>query len=76
MPRGDGTGPAGQGRGGGRGMGRAAGKGRGRMGGQFAAGPGGNCVCPQCGKKAPHIVGEPCNKKSCPNCGMVMTRAT
>jgi len=33
MPRGDGTGPAGLGRGGGRGMGRAAGKGRGRMGG-------------------------------------------
>ena len=74
MPRGDGTGPAGLGRGGGRGMGRAAGKGR--MGGQFAAGPGGNCVCPQCGNKVPHIVGEPCNKKICPNCGTVMTRAT
>ena len=74
MPRGDGTGPTGQGRGGGGGMGRAAGKGRGRMGGQFAAGPGGNCVCPQCGNKVPHIVGEPCNKKSCPNCGTVMTR--
>jgi hypothetical protein len=76
MPRGDGTGPAGTGRGGGRGMGqgRGKGKGRGRMGGQFAAWPGGYCVCPKCGKKVPHIVGEPCNKQSCPECGTIMTR--
>lgn len=74
MPRGDGTGPAGQGRGGGRGMGRGAGKGGGRMGGPFAAGPGGNCICPKCGKKVPHIVGEPCNKQSCPECGTILTR--
>jgi len=74
MPRGNGTGPAGQGRGGGRGMGRAAGKGRGRMGGPFAAGPGGNCVCPQCGTKTPHVVGQPCTGKTCPECGTRMTR--
>ncbi|MGD8786836.1 MAG: hypothetical protein PVJ60_05390 [Phycisphaerales bacterium] len=74
MPRGDGTGPAGTGRGGGRGMGQGRGKGRGRMGGQFAAGPGGSCVCPKCGKKVPHIVGEPCNRQGCPECGTIMTR--
>jgi hypothetical protein len=76
MPRGDGTGPGGQGRGGGRGMGRGqgGGGGRGRMGGPFAAGPGGNCVCPSCGKKAPHVIGTPCNKQNCPECGTIMTR--
>jgi len=72
MPRGDGTGPGGQGRGGGRGMGR--GQGRGRMGGPFAAGPGGNCLCPNCGHTVPHIVGQPCNQKTCPKCGTRMTR--
>jgi len=78
MPRGDGTGPTGQGPGTGRGMGRGqgGGGGRSRMGGPFAAGPGGNCVCPSCGKKVLHIVGAPCNKQSCPECGTIMTRAT
>ena len=78
MPRGDGTGPTGQGPGTGRGMGRGqgGGGGRGRMGGPFAAGPGGNCECPSCGKKVPHIVGEPCNRQSCPECGTILTRAT
>ncbi len=74
MPRGNGTGPAGQGRGGGRGMGRAVGQGRGRMGGPSAAGPGGNCVCPKCGYQEPHMVGQPCNAKTCPKCGTQMTR--
>ena len=70
MPRGDGTGS------GGRGMGRGqdGGGGRGRMGGPFAAGPGGKCVCPKCGKKAPHVIGTPCNRISCPECGTIMTR--
>lgn len=72
MPRGDGTGPAGGGAGTGRGMGR--GGGRGRMGG-FALGPGGNCVCPNCGKTAPHRQGAPCNQMTCPSCGARMTRA-
>ncbi|MBA7650871.1 hypothetical protein ES703_58684 [subsurface metagenome] len=64
MPRGNGTGPTGQGPGTGRGMGQ--GQGRGRMGGPFAAGPGGNCVCPNCGQKVAHVAGQPCNAKSCP----------
>ncbi|MCD4650329.1 MAG: hypothetical protein K8S56_00860 [Candidatus Cloacimonetes bacterium] len=72
MPRGDGTGPTGQGPGTGRGQGQ--GQGRGRMGGPFAAGPGGNCVCPKCGAAAAHVVGQPCNAISCPNCGTKMTR--
>ena len=66
MPRGNGTGP-------GRGMGQ--GQGKGRMGGPFAAGPGGNWVCPSCGTIVPHIVGQPCNQRSCPKCGTKMTRS-
>ena len=68
MPRGDGTGPTGGG-----GQGRRRGKGQG--GGPFAAGPGGNCVCPKCGHKEPHIAGQPCNQKMCPKCDTQMTRA-
>lgn len=78
MPRGDGTGPMGAGAGTGRGMGGGGGmgmgQGRGRMGG-FAMGPGGNCVCPSCGKTAPHQQGTPCTQMKCPACGAVMTRA-
>jgi len=79
MPRGDGTGPPGGGGPGsgrglrGRGFGGGAGGGRGRMGG-FAAGPGGYCVCPQCGAKAPDQRGVPCSGLSCPECGARMTR--
>ncbi len=71
MPRGDGTGPAGQGPGTGRGLGR--GSGRGRMGGQ-SLGPDGKCVCPKCGTTAEHRLGEPCYKISCPKCGTKMVR--
>ncbi len=71
MPLGDGTGPPG---GGARGLGRGAGRGgRGRQGG-FAMGPGGNCVCPNCGATALHQRGVPCYKQKCPNCGAAMTR--
>jgi predicted Fe-Mo cluster-binding NifX family protein len=64
------------GRGGGGGRGRGTGGGgRGRMGGPPAAGPGGSCVCPKCGEKLPHAVGQPCNQKACPKCGTTMTRA-
>ncbi|RJP64979.1 MAG: hypothetical protein C4532_18120 [Candidatus Abyssobacteria bacterium SURF_17] len=73
MPRGDGTGPMGQGPGTGRGMGRGQGGRRGRMGG-FAAGPGGNCVCLKCGHSIPHEAGVPCPQISCPNCGTPMSR--
>jgi len=76
MPRGNGMGPSGgrgQGGGHGPGMGRGMGDGRGRMGG-FATGPGGNCVCPNCGEKVPHQQGVPCSGLSCPECGAQMTR--
>jgi hypothetical protein len=63
MPRGDGTGPPTYGK-----------RGGGPMRGPFAAGPGGNCICPSCGLKAPHVAGQPCNQKTCPKCGTTMTR--
>lgn len=31
-----------------------------------------NCVCPKCGKKAPHIRGNPCIEQKCPECGTNM----
>lgn len=58
----------------GRGMGRRAGAPQGRMGG-FGMGPGGECICPQCGTRVPHQRGVPCFKMSCPNCGAPLTRA-
>ena len=73
MPRGDGTGPYGQGPGTGRGLGR--GRGMGRMGGNRAgAGPSGDCVCPSCGTRVPHQVGVPCYNLSCPKCAQKMAR--
>jgi len=70
--------PTGRGLGLGRGQGMGAGRGagaggRGRMGG-FAAGPGGECVCPKCGARAPHQTSVPCYKQKCPKCGSPMTR--
>jgi hypothetical protein len=57
----------------GRGLGR--GRGRGRMGGTKAgAGPGGGCICPNCGHEAPHQVGLPCYQMKCPKCGANMVR--
>lgn len=68
---------SGRGGGGGRGSGggRGGGAGRGRMGGPYAAGPGGDCVCPNCGNRVPHQVGVPCYNRSCPKCGTIMVRA-
>ncbi len=66
----------GRGRGGGRGLGRGQGLGRGRMGGQFTAGPGGECVCtnPECQHVALHQVGVPCYQQKCPKCASPMIR--
>jgi len=60
MPNRDGTGPGGGG--------------GGRMGGQYAAGPGGNCACPKCGHSEPHQQGQPCSQRVCPQCGTQMAR--
>lgn len=76
MPRGDRTGPMGKGPGtgrGGQGFGPGSGRGRGRMGG-YAAGPGGECICPRCKKTMPHQAGVPCTNVQCPDCKIPMTR--
>jgi hypothetical protein len=67
MPRGDKTGPAGQGAG----TGRGRGKGR---GGGLGAGPGGYCICAKCGERVTHQPGKPCFEMKCPKCGAEMTR--
>jgi len=69
MPRGDGTGPVGMGRN----VSRGRGAGRGGMGG-FAAGPGGECMCPACGKRVSHQRGVSCSSVRCPQCGAATTR--
>jgi Zn finger protein HypA/HybF involved in hydrogenase expression len=38
------------------------------------AGPGGECICPNCGTIVPHQVGAPCNRIICPKCGTSMVR--
>ena len=64
----------GQGSAQGTGAGRGSGGGRGRMGGK-GLGPGGECVCPKCGQRAPHQQGVPCYEQLCPQCNAPMTRA-
>ena len=74
MPGKDGTGPSGQGpiAGGGRGRGKP---GRGKMGGNKpGSGPGGICLCPECGKTVEHKRGTPCADITCPNCGTRMIK--
>jgi len=39
-----------------------------------AKGPGGDCVCPQCGFKVEHQRGVPCVSRKCPQCGTFMIR--
>jgi hypothetical protein len=50
---------------GGTGAGRRRGSGR---------GPGGFCVCPKCGEKMKHQMGQPCPDQECPKCGTRMIR--
>lgn len=69
MPGGDGTGPFGQGMGRGRGFGKGAGGGN-----RPGSGPGGNCVCPNCGHTLPHERGVPCYSVNCPRCGTKMMK--
>ncbi|MFL7894183.1 MAG: hypothetical protein ACK2UM_02515 [Anaerolineales bacterium] len=60
----------------GSGQGRRGGtsSGQGRMSGPLAAGPGGYCVCQNCGTRAEHVAGKPCNQQKCPKCGAQMMR--
>ena len=51
------------------------GGGEGRMGGtKPGSGPSGYCICPSCGHKVPHQVGQPCYRMNCPQCGTRMAR--
>lgn len=74
MPRGDKTGPQGQGPGTGRGRGMGPRGGGRNRGNRFGAGPGGECICPDCGQRVPHELGAACFEQKCPKCGTVMTR--
>lgn len=58
---------------GGRGPGGGVGGGRGQ-GNKPGSGQGGNCVCPQCGYKQPHLGGQPCMDQTCPQCGTKMVK--
>ena len=50
-------------------------RGRGlNQGNKAGAGPGGNCICPECGKEVSHQRGMPCYKRECPECGAKMRR--
>jgi hypothetical protein len=37
-------------------------------------GPGGKCLCPNCGTTWPHLAGRPCYGIICPECGSQMIR--
>jgi hypothetical protein len=69
----NGMGQGGRGMGGGQGQGQG-GRRAGCGGGLLAAGPDGNCVCPQCGQTEPHQRGVPCFERKCPKCGALMVR--
>jgi hypothetical protein len=57
------------------GRGRHGQGGRGRGGGNKpGSGPGGNCLCPKCGHKEPHVAGQRCLDRVCPECGTRMVR--
>ena len=37
-------------------------------------GPGGSCLCPQCGYTAPHETGPPCTELTCPKCNIQLMK--
>lgn len=39
-------------------------------------GPGGDCVCQNCGHREKHTIGTPCYNMKCPKCGAMMTRGS
>jgi len=41
---------------------------------EVQAGPGGECVCPECGHTQEHETGKPCNTVKCEKCGHTMER--
>jgi len=53
---------------------QSLGRGRNRQPRGRGEGPGGYCICPECGYTTPHSRLNPCNKRKCPKCGNVMTR--
>jgi predicted Fe-Mo cluster-binding NifX family protein len=53
---------------------RQEGPGLGRRGGFLSAGPGGFCLCPQCGHREAHARGIPCTQRTCSRCGALMSR--
>ncbi len=55
-------------------LGQGRGRGRGRQPGGAGLGPGGTCVCPNCGKEVKHQRGTPCFKMKCPKCDTKLTR--
>lgn len=47
---------------------------RGRGSNPPGSGAGGNCICPSCGQKEPHVAGQRCRDIPCPKCGTRMIR--
>lgn len=41
---------------------------------KIGMGPGGFCVCPQCGYKVEHQAGIPCRESICPKCKVPLVR--
>ena len=74
MPFKDGTGPGdftGGRRQGRQGLGRRLGN---FIGKAFGFGLGGNCICPNCGEKTPHLSATPCSREVCSKCNTRMVR--
>jgi len=54
-------------------MGSDQGRGLGK-GTKPGSGPRGDCICPECGNKFQHQVGQRCMDLNCPKCGTPMVR--